>query len=89
MELAKNVEELVFLGGRNDRLLSSKREFFVQLNKFRIAITAKRFFELDRPLLASVRKSRRLIPSFKTSNKFVSFSVSHRVLHIRHYLRTV
>lgn len=56
MDLAKNVEELVCLGGEDDRLLSAKREFFGQMTKFRITITAKRFFELDRPLLATVRK---------------------------------
>lgn len=57
MDLAKNVEKFVSLGGDDDRLLtlSAKQDFFWQLNKFRIVITAKRFFELDRPFLASVR----------------------------------
>lgn len=56
MELAKNIQEFVCVGGDDDRLLTihAKQEFFEHINKFRIAITGKRFFELDRPFLASV-----------------------------------
>lgn len=56
MELAKNIEEFVCVGGDDDRLLTmnAKQEFFGHINKFRIAFTAKGFFELDRPFLASV-----------------------------------
>lgn len=54
MELAKNIEELVFCSGDNDRLHISKQELIKQMNRFHISITAKGLFELTRQFLATV-----------------------------------
>lgn len=65
------MEELVCLGGDDEHLQNAKRELYGQMIRFRIAITAQRFFELDRRLLASVSA----IEDYATEdNFFIAFS---------------
>lgn len=54
LELAKSIEDLVYLGGEDNRLHIVKQEFNDQLDKFNISIKAKGFFVLNRNFLSIV-----------------------------------
>lgn len=66
----------------------AKREMIKQIDKFRISIKTKGFFELDRQFLSYVRKTccRRI---FFDYHFFFAFSVDWRMLHIHNCLYSI